>query len=857
MFIFTAASGDSAKVESLDRIMSALISEVFVHRFCDIDKGVRLSCIKALGDWVTLHPSMLANDQIYKHLVWSFNDFDFTNRDCAAQILQAILLQEQNRKKTLDKKLDEHKLMIQNLCDFILFGFKDKDNLDNIVDALFPIVPALGMWDKISEILSTYGDGDLKLAQFHTLSKMLQSSINIACGAGSRPGKKEDRYPRSFSLRKQALHFSVSFTEVVRRSQTDPALIAILATVPKGFKGQKIPTAAVPKFAELGSLLLDAIQAHYSASTCNQLAESAAACFMLGNSVGKASSRASVIAAEATKTKGKKSRSSTGVVDKHALMRSSALFRYFDIRESNVAQAALGVSLGDTEDEATKFHAAEVMFLHAIWSRISGDSGAVQWFGNAIEAACALLKNCSSPIIKAYSCALIYDCRIFYKIPGRHLTATDIDEKAYDVAASPDIFESPALQEEHVEEIRKMGLNDTPCGSNGKRVRLAVGRYVLFNVPEAVDDIMHLTDEPITAAACVAFQPPSADWLRSLRGEIKKKIGSAGLANWDSCLMEKMFTIVAFAQDKGTQDTLALQMELVCTKLAASHYNSGIPGNHQHNLFNQILSIVKRGLGFSLSPQQDNVTFLFLEYCLVPFVSKVPDECKKKCQVLVKHHVSQVIGYKLDANCATQVDLLLTALTTQIAAPIKTAAIAVKPATTAIKGPASASAKPAVTSKSATVAKPAVSSKGAAAKAAAPKSSAAAKKKDSSSESDSDSSDCSWVSSLKTPKSKPAAASKAATATLPKSKQAAKPGPKNPTAAKPVAKAAAGQKKPAKGKAKQDSDSESSDDSDSSDFDSSPVVASRATKKPRDAATKASERIRKQAMLDNDSYFET
>jgi hypothetical protein len=138
----------------------------------------------------------------------------------------------------------------------------------------------------------------------------------------------------------------------------------------------------------------------------------------LGNSEGEASSRASVIAVEATKTKSKKSRSSTGFVDKHALLRSSALFRYFDIRESNVAQAALAVSNGDTDDEATKFCAVEVLFLHSIWSRSAGDSTTSEWFSNTIENAFSLMESCSSPFVEASCCALIYDCRAFVEVPG-------------------------------------------------------------------------------------------------------------------------------------------------------------------------------------------------------------------------------------------------------------------------------------------------------------------------------------------------------------------------------------------------------------------------------------------------------
>ena len=54
--------------------MSEFISAVFGHRFRDIDKAVRLSCIIALGEWVTLHPSMFFDNQYLMYLGWSLND---------------------------------------------------------------------------------------------------------------------------------------------------------------------------------------------------------------------------------------------------------------------------------------------------------------------------------------------------------------------------------------------------------------------------------------------------------------------------------------------------------------------------------------------------------------------------------------------------------------------------------------------------------------------------------------------------------------------------------------------------------------------------------------------------------------
>jgi hypothetical protein len=494
---------------------------------------------------------------------------------------------------------------------------------------------------------------------------MLQSSINVAFGVGpNRSGKKEDRYPRSFSLNEQTLHFSVSFTEVVRRCQTDPALIAALASVPNGFKGQKIPASAVSQFAELSSRLLDAIEANSSASTCRQLAESASTCAFLGNAEGEASSRASVIAVEATKSKGKKARSSTGFVDKHALLRSSALFRYFDIRESNVARAALEVSQSDTEDEATKFCAVEVLFLQSIWSRSAGDSSANECFTKAISAAYSLMESSTSPFIEASCCALIFDCRNFVEVPSAMANA--INQKAYCIAASLDNFESPALQVEHDEEIQKLGLNVIPCGSNGKMVRLAVGRYVLSHLPESYDERFQLNEAPISAAASISFQAASFEWFRSVRAEVKKKIGSAGLSKWDSCLMEKMFIMVSTAEGSDLADNLAQQMEIVCSKMASLYSKPGIPANQQQDLFTQVLACVERGLVFALPPRQEAAvnsnSYFFLEFCLAPFVSKVPEECKKICQDLVNRYVSQRISYKLNDAGEVALEALMAAL---------------------------------------------------------------------------------------------------------------------------------------------------------------------------------------------------
>jgi hypothetical protein len=126
--------------------------------------------------------------------------------------------------------------------------------------------------------------------------------------------------------------------------------------------------------------------------------------------------------------------------------------------------------------------------------------------------------------------------------------------------------------------------------------------------------------------------------------------------------MEKMFTLVSSAEGSDLQDTLAQQMESVCAKLPALYTKTGIPANQQHDLFNQVLSCVKRALRFALPSQQDNDKIMFLEFCLAPFVSKVPEECKKMCLDLVTRHVSQNIDYRLDDGGDVAMDALMTAL---------------------------------------------------------------------------------------------------------------------------------------------------------------------------------------------------
>ena len=246
--------------------------------------------------------------------------------------------------------------------------------------------------------------------------------------------------------------------------------------------------------------------------------------------------------------------------------------------------------------------------------------------------------------------------------------ASTIDLKAYCIAASPDNFESPALQVEHDKEIQKMGLNVVPCGSNGKLVRGAVGRYVLSNLPEVFEERSVLNDASISAAASISLQSSSVEWVCSVRGEIKKKLGTAGLSKWDSCLMEKMFALVSSAEGSDLQDALAQQMEGVCAKLHATTrgklcFNDGVYDFAKRAFYawssrelqdKPVYSLVKIHRNF---PTADSVPQAFKDECTNKiFIASMGEENAKLWMQFLARAVACCIQDKLWAVLMTNRD---------------------------------------------------------------------------------------------------------------------------------------------------------------------------------------------------------
>jgi len=48
--------------------MGKIFTELFVHRYRDLDPNIRMSCIESLGVWILSYPSIFLKDVYLKYL---------------------------------------------------------------------------------------------------------------------------------------------------------------------------------------------------------------------------------------------------------------------------------------------------------------------------------------------------------------------------------------------------------------------------------------------------------------------------------------------------------------------------------------------------------------------------------------------------------------------------------------------------------------------------------------------------------------------------------------------------------------------------------------------------------------------
>lgn len=72
--IQTAISEGEQKVERLDEFLQDGFDTVFVHRYRDVDGGIRAECMEALGRWIRTYREMFLEGQYLRYIGWTLAD---------------------------------------------------------------------------------------------------------------------------------------------------------------------------------------------------------------------------------------------------------------------------------------------------------------------------------------------------------------------------------------------------------------------------------------------------------------------------------------------------------------------------------------------------------------------------------------------------------------------------------------------------------------------------------------------------------------------------------------------------------------------------------------------------------------
>ena len=104
----------------------------------------------------------------------------------------------------------------------------------------------------------------------------------------------------------------------------------------------------------------------------------------------------------------------------------------------------------------------------------------------------------------------------------------------------------------------------------------------------------------------------SIEWLLSLRSKMGQRIGRLGLAQWDSCCMEQLYSAI-FQKTGQEQEDLALLTIRVCSDLGSTY-----EGDKQ---ISGIGTWCRRAFAFLF---RDKANTLFNEYCICPYAKAMP-----------------------------------------------------------------------------------------------------------------------------------------------------------------------------------------------------------------------------------------
>ncbi|KAJ5165969.1 hypothetical protein N7492_006265 [Penicillium capsulatum] len=90
--IQTAVSEGEQKVERLDELLQDGFDTIFVHRYRDVDEGIRTECLAALGGWIRTYREIFLEGQYLRYIGWTLADMAASTRMVA--LMQLLPLYE-------------------------------------------------------------------------------------------------------------------------------------------------------------------------------------------------------------------------------------------------------------------------------------------------------------------------------------------------------------------------------------------------------------------------------------------------------------------------------------------------------------------------------------------------------------------------------------------------------------------------------------------------------------------------------------------------------------------------------------------------------------------------------------------
>lgn len=237
---------------------------------------------------------------------------------------------------------------ILHVCDMIIRNIEGHGSLDRIIEALIPVVPALGRWGVMMDLLQLVDSDAIDIEQFEVLCKMLKSSMVIGSEVGSQAWSG-----RRSGSRQQ---FLKQYCDLFYRLKYNDFMAAAL--LPVIFALEKLPTQIDADGQEVYRKLCGSVIWKLTNSDKPNLfpylARAVVVCAKCGDSLDVAIVLSVLDIAQRTVHS-----------DKYWIPRLSALFSQFDLSEDKVGEAALGFALKKTENG--EFCAVEMLCEAGCW----------------------------------------------------------------------------------------------------------------------------------------------------------------------------------------------------------------------------------------------------------------------------------------------------------------------------------------------------------------------------------------------------------------------------------------------------------------------------------------------------------